>query len=140
MDVISAIASYLAANWNLIINEGIVSIVIAVISYAISYIRKKATKGTILRAAIGTVIIFVGIFVLVIGVQVWDAAFQVSKATSPSFIWSSLIGAGESVVLDIIGILLIIEGGLIINREKAMKVIQALYEHFKRTGMYDQRE
>ena len=66
MDVISAIASYLAANWNLIINEGIVSIVIAVISYAISYIRKKATKGTILRAEIGTVIIFVGIFVLVI--------------------------------------------------------------------------
>lgn len=137
MDLMSIVTSWLAANWNIIVDEAIASLIVAGIFYAISYVRKKATRGTILRTAIGTIIIFIGIFVLVIGVQVWDSAFQITKATSPSFLSSSLIGAGESIVLDFIGLILIIEGGLIINREKAMKVIQALYEHFKRAGMYD---
>ncbi len=125
------------SNWNIIVDEAIASFIVAGIFYIISYVRKKATKGSILRTAIGTVVIFVGVFLVITGAQLWNSTFQISKATNPSFIWNSLIASVGMIVLYIIGILLVIFGGLIINRERAMKVIQILYEHFKRTGMYD---
>ena len=137
MDIISIVTSWLASNWNAIVNDVIVSLVITGISYVISYIRKKATKGTVLRTAIGAGIILTGTFLVMTGAQLWDSTFQISKTTNPSFIWNSLIASVGMIVLYIIGILLVICGGLIINREKAMKVIQALYEYFKSAGMYD---
>jgi len=137
MDIISIVTSWLASNWNAIVNDVIVSLVITGISYVISYIRKKATKGTVLRTAIGAGIILTGTFLVMTGAQLWDSTFQISKTTNPSFIWNSLIASVGMIVLYIIGILLVIFGGLIINREKAMKVIQALYEYFKSAGMYD---
>jgi uncharacterized membrane protein YidH (DUF202 family) len=134
---IGAITSWLASNWNIIVDEAIASLIVAAIFYVISYIRKKATSNTVMRTAIGTVIIFVGIFLIITGAQLWNSTFQISNATSPSFLWNSIIASVGMIVLDIIGILIVITGGLIINREKAGKVLQALYEHFKRTGMYD---
>ncbi len=125
------------SNWNIIVDEAIASLIVAGIFYIISYVRKKATKGSILRTAIGTVVIFVGVFLVITGAQLWNSTFQISKATNPSFIWNSLIASVGMIVLYIIGILLVIFGGLIINREKAMKVIQILYGHFKGIGMYD---
>ena len=134
---ISAIASWIVSNWNIIVDEAIASLIVAGVFYAISYIRKKATKGTVLRTVIGTIIIFIGVFLVITGAQLWNSTFQISKATSPSFIWNSLIASVGMIVLYVVGILLIILGGLIINKEKATKVLQVLYEHFKRSGMYD---
>ena len=134
---INTIISWIVSNWNIIVDEAIASLIVAGIFYAISYVRKKATKGSVLRTAIGTVVIFIGVFLVITGSQLWNSTFQISKTTNPSFIWNSLIASVGMIVLYIIGILLVILGGLIINREKAMKVIQALYEHFKRAGMYD---
>jgi uncharacterized membrane protein YidH (DUF202 family) len=137
VDLIGIVTSWLISNWNIILDEAIASLIVAGIFFGISYVRKKATKGTVLRTAIGLIIIFLGIFLVITGAQLWNSTFQISKATNPSFIWNSLIASVGMIVLYIVGILLVIWGGLIINREKAMVVIQAFYEHFKRSGMYD---
>jgi len=138
---ISTIISWITSNWSIIVDGTIASLitslVVAGIFYAIRYVRKKATKGSILRTTIGTIIIFIGVFLVITGAQLWNSTFQISKATSPFFIWNNLIASVGMIVLYIVGILLVILGGLIINKEKAMKMIRALYEHFKRTGMYD---
>jgi len=137
MDIISIVTSWLAFNWNTIVEEVVASLVVTGIFYVVGYVKKKATEGTVLRTAIGTGIIFIGIFLVITGTRLWNSTFQISKTTNPSFIWNNLIASVGMLVLYIIGILLVIFGGLFINREKTMKVIKALSEHFKRVGMYD---
>ena len=137
MDLISAFTSWLASNWDTIVNGVVIELIVAAIISAIYFVTRVVKRNATVKTILGIIAIFVGVFIVITGTQLWNSTFQVSKATSPSFVWNSLIAAGGMIVLYIVGILVIIYGGYLINKERTKQVLQILYEHFKRSGMYD---
>jgi uncharacterized membrane protein YidH (DUF202 family) len=129
--------SWLASNWNTIANGVVIELIVAAILSVLYYVTRIVKRNATVKTVLGIAIIFIGTFIVITGAHLWDSTFQVSKATSPFFIWSSLIASIGMIVLYIVGILVIIYGGYLINKERTKQVLKILYEHFKRLGIYD---
>ena len=137
MDVVSAVMSWLASNWDTIANGVVIELIVAAILSVVYYVTRVVKHNTTVKTVLGAVLIFIGVFIIITGAQLWNSTFQVSKATNPSFIWNSLVASVGMITLYIVGILVIIYGGYLINKERTKQVLQILYEHFKLAGMYD---
>lgn len=137
MEFISTFTTWLASNWNTIASGVVIELIVGAMISTVYYITRIVKRNATAKTVLGAILIFIGASIIVTGAQLWNNTFQVSKSTNLSFIWNSLIAAGGMVVLYIVGILVIIYGGYLINKERTKQVLQILYEHFKRSGMYD---
>jgi len=104
MDVVSTVMSWLASNWNTIANGVVIELIVAAILSAVYYVTRVVKRSATVKTVLGVALIFIGVFIVITGAQLLDSTFQVSKATSPSFIWESLIASVGMIVLYIVGI------------------------------------
>jgi drug/metabolite transporter (DMT)-like permease len=84
-----------------------------------------------MNTIIGFVLLLIGATIIFYGYYTWNSSFQISKATNPNFLTNAFIGSAESIGLYFIGILVIIGGGLLINKERALRVMQYIAERYR---------
>lgn len=90
-------------------------------------LQQHIELGSVLRIVLGILFIIGGIAVIFYGYQTWTSSFQLSNATSPSFLTTALVSAIESIGMYILGILMIILGGFIISRDATISVLEVLH-------------
>ncbi|MGC8652166.1 MAG: hypothetical protein ACP5UH_02865 [Candidatus Micrarchaeia archaeon] len=85
------------------------------------YMKRKTVGGLVLM--------LVGVGIIVYAFLLWNSNFQFSKATNPNFVINSMVVSVVYIILTIIGILVFIGGGLVINKDKALQIIKKLNEN-----------
>ena len=127
--IINGITSII--NLSQIIN-GIISIaVVAVAVYAwkkrniiTGYLKDRLKHNTIF----GALFLVLGITAIVYGYVVISASFQISNALNPNFLVTIFLSVLEVMALCAVGVLLMIFGGMLIDREKTVRVLQRIAE------------
>ena len=84
-----------------------------------------------MNTIIGFVLLLIGATIIFYGYYTWSSSFQVSKATNPNFLTNALVGSAESMGLYVVGILVIIGGGLLINKEVTLRVMRYIAERYR---------
>ena len=124
----------LTETWLLAIAFGILMVIefYAIIKYVF---RKHILQEHFLfRSAIGIILIAIVGIVILYGVQVWQAGFQLSNATNPNFLETSVAAIIEAFAFYIEGILLIVGGFGIISPELTLIVAQYIAENIIRNS------
>lgn len=80
----------------------------------------------------GLALMLVGVGIIVHAFLLWNSNFQLSKATNPNFVINSMIISVVYIILIIVGILTFISGGLIINKDKTLRIMGILYAKLNR--------
>ena len=84
------------------------------------------------KAILGLIFMLIGVGIIVYAFLLWNSNFQLSKATNPNFVINSMVVSIEYIVLIIVGILAFIGGGLIINKNKTLRMLGILYTRLNR--------
>ncbi len=115
----------------------VIDLIVTAILSAVYFLTRAVKRNVTVKTVLGIIVIFIGVFTIITGAQLWNSTFTIKNATNPSFITNSIIASVGMIVLYIVGVLLVIAGGYLINKERTKQILQLLYEHFKRSGMYD---
>jgi hypothetical protein len=97
---------------------------------------KVGTRYSVPKVIIGLALIMIGILCIIYGYQTWGFAFNFKNFTNSTnagaALTNSLTTSFEGVGLEAVGIVLIIAGGLLINKQTTLRIMQVVYESYSK--------
>ncbi len=124
--VLSQIINWFLANKNAILVAVVAELIVISIIWLFSTAKRqvKNVKSPTIKIVAGIVLTIIGMAVLFYGYQISNSGFQIKYASNPNFITNALTKEFGGLGISVIGFLIMIKGGLIINRDATIKIME----------------